>query len=407
VILAKYETMKSILLGIVGLMLVACLPEADTDIVQFRDEIPKHILEVENLTVYPKNPLPRCSIDLISRQTFGETDLLDRSRINYSAVNSDGRVLIWSTTPSIHSIRIYNSDGTYHKQLGRSGRGPGEFERISDVQINSGSIFVQDIVNNRINVYSTDDYSFEKTIPIRDWSVHKHKAVRDMNFSIFHVRDDGNFLVSFVGYPEKGNIRPIMKILLIDIDGDVLQSEPLELPHSYRLENRNRMGFTPHLTFLGSTIFTLSGKGEIFTAWTRDFLIKKHEKSGRYQSAFYYPVKGPLFDLDSFGGWFGLSGKDIKNTLLENNVEVPESYPALFTLKVDDEDRIWVAVTVEYLELYEWWILSETGELIAKFLRRHDQPIFEISEGHLYTLETDPVTGTQYVEKYQIVLDCN
>lgn len=406
-ILAKYETMKSLLFGMVSLMVVSCLPEVDTDIVQFRDETPEYIQKVENLTVYPKNPVPRCSIDLISKQTFGETEVSGRSRINYSAVNSDGRVLIWSATPSIHSIHIYNNDGTYHKQLGRPGRGPGEFERISDVQINAGSIFVQDIVNNRINVYSTDDYSFEKTIPIRDWSVHKHKAVRDMNFSTFHVRDDGNFLVSFVGYPEKGNIRPDLKFILADTNGDVLNSESLELPYSYRSASRNRMGFTPPLTFLGSTVFTLSGEDEIITAWTRDFLIKKYDETGSYQSAFYYPVKGPFFDLDFFGGWFGLSGKDIKNTLLENNVEVPESYPALFTLKVDDEDRIWVAVTVEYLELYEWWILSETGELIAKFLRRHDQPIFEISEGHLYTLETDPVTGIQHVEKYQIVLDCN
>lgn len=399
--------MKSLLLGMVCLMLLSCLPEADTNIVQFRGETPEHIQEVENLTVYPNNPVPRCSIDLISRQTFGESGVQGRSNINYSLVSSDGRVLIWSAGISNHSIHIYNSDGTYHKQLGQPGRGPGEFVRISDVQINSGSIFVQDIVNNRINVYSSDDYSFEKTILIHDWSVLKHKSVRDMNFSTFHVRDDGNFLVSFVGYPEKGNIRPIMKILLVDRNGDVLQSEPLELPHSYRLENRNRVGFTPHLTFLGSTTFTLSGKGEIFTAWTTDFLIKKYDKSGRYQSAFYYPVKGPSFDLDSFGGWFGLSRHDIRNSLVENNVEVPESYPALYTLKVDDENRIWVAVTVEFLGVYEWWVLSEKGELIAKFLRRHDQPVFDIREGHLYTVETNPVTGIQHVEKYQIVLDCN
>jgi len=400
--LHNVKTVKLSLLILVSFTVGSCLQDTEIKSVRVIEEIPEHIREIENLTIFPGDSEPEYSVEFIPIQRYGETGVSGRSRINNSTVNKDGRVLIWSATPSFHSIRIYNSDGTYHKQLGQPGRGPGEFERISSFQINADNIYLHDFANNRINIYSSDDYSFEKTVRIRDWSVLKHQAVRDMNFSTFHVRDDGNFLVSFVGYPEKGNIRPVLKFLLVDTNGDVLDSEQLELPHSYRLESRNRMGFTPHLTFLGSTIFTLSRRDEIYTAWTRDFLIKKYDETGRYQSAFYYPVKGPRFNLDSFGGWFGLSAKNIRNILLENNVEVPESYPALFTLKVDDEDRVWVAVTVEYLGVYEWWILSETGELIAKFLRRHDQPIFDIKNGYLYGKEIDEETGAEYVVKYQM-----
>jgi len=81
---------------------------------------------------------------------------------------------------------------------------------------------------------------------------------------------------------------------------------------------------------------------------------------------------------------------------------LPESWPALNDLLIDDENRLWVSTIVEDFEIFEWWVLEETGELITRFKWPRDEPIEVVKNGYMYTLETDEDTGLQQVVRYRI-----
>ncbi len=83
-------------------------------------------------------------------------------------------------------------------------------------------------------------------------------------------------------------------------------------------------------------------------------------------------------------------------------LDLPENWPVLTDMKIDGQDRIWIATTVEDMSIYEWWVLEESGELITKFEWLRDEPIEVIKNGYVYTRQTDEDTGLQQVVRYRI-----
>ena len=83
----------------------------------------------------------------------------------------------------------------------------------------------------------------------------------------------------------------------------------------------------------------------------------------------------------------------------------PEWDPFIADMKVDDENRIWVAVpTGVQSDSYEWWILEESGQPLAKLTLHRDQPIYDINNGYLYSKKGNKETGTEYVIRYRIAM---
>jgi len=75
----------------------------------------------------------------------------------------------------------------------------------------------------------------------------------------------------------------------------------------------------------------------------------------------------------------------------------------LFRMRIDDENRVWAAVPMDQQrEILEWWILDESGELLAKLQRPLLKTIFDIKNGYLYGKEVDEETGAEYVVKYRM-----
>ncbi len=95
------------------------------------DEIPPHIQEIDNLTVFPGDSEPSHSIELIREQAYGETGEPYITRILGCVEDDQGRVIIWVTGSSyVQALYVYNADGTYYTQLGRQGKGPGEYVQM-------------------------------------------------------------------------------------------------------------------------------------------------------------------------------------------------------------------------------------------------------------------------------------
>lgn len=379
---------------------------------RFVDEIPQHIQEVKNVSVFPGDAKEANSIKLIPVQTYGETGEPYLAKIMNCIIDDKDRVIIWnlkvnnSTSAFPNRLYVYHADGKFHKQIGGPGKGPGEYGFITRVQARAGKVFVLDYTSQRLNVYTSNDYTLEKSTLVEKWAIRDHEAVRGMNFGGIKTRNDGNHLAIFTDR-DSDSARMLVKYLLMDTDGNALNFEPLVFPPSLNVIKNNSPipSSLLWMPFMGHTITTLADKDALYSAWTQDFLIKKYDAGGIYQSAIYYPVKGAPFNLGDYTENAGYNQRDVMNTLEIVNEELPDSKPVLSDLKVDDENRIWVAVPMGIQsETNEWWVLEETGELLAKVPLPSEQPIYDIKDGYLYSKKTSEETGAEYVVKYRIEL---
>ena len=337
-------------------------------------------------------------MDLVQEQSFSEGKDPEEPHlivITGCAVDDHDRVIARGQDNDFKTgLHVYNPDGTYRRQIGRIGKGPGEYEYVSpNFQINTGRVFLHDGTTARLSMFTTEDYSFEKTTVLQDWNVRDLEAVRNMKLSDFHARSDGNLLAIFKAPPTGSGRTANTKFIVVDTEGNALSPEPLiELPSPFYLasDNQNNSMFPISaripLPFLGASRFALTHDDEIYTVRTDEFLIKKYDREGTYQFAFYYPVMGPLFDIESFIDSNNyLTKSAIKNALEEADIEIPKSFSVIRDLIVDDEKRIWVSVMVESYGTYEWWMLGESGQLLAKIFFPENEMICDIHNGYLYT----------------------
>lgn len=279
---------------------------------------------------------------------------------------------------------------------------PGEYGFVFDVQVRAGKLIVRDITNQRLNIYNTNSYSIERSLPLEQLAIRNHEDVKGLEVGLIIPRNDVNHLISFSlpGFSTEH------KYLLMDADGNMLNFEPLVFSSSLWVSvSTKRIGTSIGLgQITGQTLTALSSEDALYSIWTRDFLIKKYDSNGLYQSAIYYPIQGLPIDLDTFTGTprFGYSTAEIENAL--ENIELPETNPILDNLMIDDENRIWVAVPMDtHRGMLEWWILAQSGELLAKLQRPRDLR-FVVKNGYLYGKEVDENTGVEYVVKYRIEL---
>ncbi|MBE9048028.1 hypothetical protein IQ255_27145 [Pleurocapsales cyanobacterium LEGE 10410] len=377
--------------------------------IQVFDEIPEHIQEIENLTIFQGNSEPRYSIELIPVQNYGKSGEPFLTRVEACVVDDNGRVILTDlrinleSMPFVFNVHVYNADGTYRTLLGGPGRGPGEYGFAYWTQVNGGKVYLYDYTGKRLNVYNANYYSLIRTSLEESWDIRQEDDVRGLFLVGMKVRNDGNISVRFYEHIE--NTRMKNKYLLMDKYGKRLDYEPYVFLEKLQIATarNSQIQSIPRPFTVDYTLTTISDEGVLITADSQEFLIKKYNSEGIYQSSIYYPIAGPFFNLSKYIEDSNLSQVEVLNALDEVGKELPETSPIIDELIVDDENRIWVAVPTDLnSDTYEWWILDESGELLAKLQRQREKTIFDIKDGYLYAKEIDEETDAEYVVKYRI-----
>lgn len=134
------------------------------------------------------------------------------------AVDSRGHYIVADGWQS-RGVYVFGPDGTFIKELGEQGQGPGEYANPVSVEIaQDGEIWVADFGNNRISIYS-GDMEFERQIICRPrilYYLHLNSRNEifmyrsqanplkpDTSDTIFRYDDDGNNVDSFAPFPEE------------------------------------------------------------------------------------------------------------------------------------------------------------------------------------------------------------
>ena len=183
----------------------------------------------------------------------------------------------------------------------------------------------------------------------------------------------------------------IEPVPLYEITGRVPEQFQFQGPYS-------RVAPNPQL--FTQPIVATSDNGDIYVAMSDHLLIRKYSLDGDYQSAFYHPFEHLKMNRDDA---INAQVTELLADIVSQN-DLLEAWPAMDRMLVDDEGRIWISTIVGILDVYEWWILEESGELITKFDWPRDELIVIIKNGKMYTRETDEESGLVQVVRYGIEL---
>ncbi|SHE30322.1 hypothetical protein SAMN05443144_1017 [Fodinibius roseus] len=224
---------------------------------------------------------------------------------------------------------------------------------------------------------------------------------------------DGTFLVSYRQYDEyenKGKASFVYYVIQ-DNKGHIV-SDPVfkqkgltYLVHEKPGGNMRRMHSFP---FHGKPLLAVSGDDYLYTARTEKFKIDVYNKEGQLVSTIQQPFDNRIFAKDEVlaryeeTNYMWQLGDGIALEMIREADNLPEEWPALEAMFFDDEDRLWISTIVDDFEIFQWWMLKKSGEVITKFEWPRDHSIEKVRNGKLYTRETEEETELEEIVRYDI-----
>jgi len=375
-----------------------------------------NIPELENLILVSERDNSLLPIYLEKETVFASSEDNLIGRLGQFDIDDDGRVYIADAMQ--HRVHVFDPAGLYLTHFGREGAGPGEFRAMGALIYSQGDLYIYDPLMMRLSTFSTESYEESNTIYTQAINKREVEELSGLNQSGFIFIKPNRFLVNFTsrlvpnpdhaGYNLNDNDRTY-HLMGGDrrIDLEHLFKKPGYKALSASVNGQYR--FT-QFEFLGSTLITTT-ENTIYMARSEDFLIKVYDSDGSYLRAYYYPFQKKVFTREQ-----AIQQQEHKyeEGVVEWRVSVieqapeeqsPDFWPALNDLVVDNENRIWVSTIVEDFDIYEWWVLENTGEVITKFDWPRDEPIEVIKNGYVYTRQIEEETGLQQVVKYRIAFE--
>lgn len=304
---------KVILLLIVALFMPVCSKKKAS----YRTETIDGITVIHNLRIDPEMAFEDRAFreDMTVGVEEGEADYMLYSPVDIDA-DPDGNVYILDMKDAL--IKKYDSDGLFIRNIGRKGKGPGEFDRPIQMEIDSSSrIIVADPYQRRFEFLSRDGN-------------HIRSVRMGPYVSSLCCGKEGLILVGYGWYESDGN----QEYRIGRLDEETGEIEDLFAQKQYwpaRLQNdRLRYDF-PYFVRVA-----IDSQNRIFAGVATDYEIHVLVLDGELEMMFdkvfdKNPVKGEMLEQIT------------KMTLKGPNPFVKDPYfPVFDTLSTDEEDNLWI-----------------------------------------------------------------
>lgn len=366
--------------------------------------IPEEIAEHENLSVFPTDSEPAFDITFDRQTVFGDTeDVLLGSRLMIT-VDDRGRVYIADNQEI--ALHVYNPDGSYIRQIGQEGDGPGEYRMIRGMQTDGNSLHLLDLNLSRITRYNLDDFKVEGDLSLTVDRGNNNGIIRYPQ--AFYVLGKDIYLLQLgssttPGPSNEDAERTIEGRKVNYITSEIVDSTFFSFPSSERLMNRSENAIMVMSVPYNRRSVISVNNGQVIYGWSEDFFLKVYDDSGQYQRAIYYPFENIPLDRNEVLEIYSDHDEQWQDMVRGN--DMPETWPVFESFTVDDDGRIWVEKLTENRDESEYVVLANSGELLATFNWPSDKEFQEIKNGYLYALETDEETGLREVVKYGISFD--
>lgn len=318
------------------------------------------------------------------------------------------RVYNASTQPGSIGVYVFNPDGRFLTRFAQHGRGPGEYESISSIELQNDQLYLLDQRLQKFGIFFVHDYSHIKDVIItRDKLSKSDSLARILNIHQLSVTKDKEYILRLRMIPRNREFASQKELYYkMSGDGTVEPGKLLELRgFTYYYPPKGELAVPFLMPFNRSKLVSITNEGYFYTAWTEKFLIKKYDPAGNYISALYYPLENASFSKDEI-----VVEREIERAL--DRYELPGTWPVLHTMEIDDEERIWVAAITDDDSSFHWWVLDKEGDFLARFVfpgkrakrSAYAKPLIIIKGGHFYIHEQDFREGIDRIVKYKINL---
>ncbi|MYF39768.1 MAG: 6-bladed beta-propeller [Rhodothermaceae bacterium] len=282
------------------------------------------------------------------------------------AVNGNGEILV-SESPRSPLVHVFESDGTYLSRVGDQGQGPGEFRYLSGAAIGAAdSVYLWELVLNRILIYDPDDFSYVRSTEVRD------DGKKEFNFLIGGIGDGWIMTKSLDPFLESDdgsmtiNTNTHYELIKVNRDGsygtDILGTVD-EYEMIYNLGEGGVMHFlwTP---FGRSPSFAVGPDDMLYYGWSDEIEIITVSADGSTRDTIRYehePV--PITDAEMAEAM----PEEPNYRELVAAREPHETKPAFQTFLVDEMSRIWIRLSSpEDAVRAEWLILSQESHAVGR-----------------------------------------
>ncbi|WP_158551641.1 6-bladed beta-propeller [Rhodohalobacter sp. SW132] len=362
-------------------------------------ELPESVANLENLTVFPSDPEPQFSIELTRKQRFGDMGDMIIGRISGVQVDQSGRVFI--ADDSNKQIIVFDADGHLIELLGREGRGPGEFEYIHNLVLDDNYIYAKDFGLHRVNFFSTETLQYVNTIPLQVEG-EPQDELAGYSPSVFWLSTHSDLLVRFSqpfgrAGSDSGDEERYDLFYKITQEGNVKPEQVLREKADFVLVDRTANSVSVFGTPFGAKFKLDTTQDGIVVNRSDQFLFRYYDHNGTYQRAVYYPFSRKHLSRETALQYY--NNENYRRAARSS--DLPENWPVVQRFMSDDDDRLWISTIIDDEDLYEWWLLDNSGELLARHLLPREQRIETVRNGHVY-MRIENEAGAEEIVKFEL-----
>ena len=309
-------------------------------------------------------------------------------------VDAWGRIFVLDD--HAQEVRIFNSDGTFVRTVGRKGEGPGEFTQAVSIDLSrNGEIWVMGMGQGRVSIFDTaGTYLRQERTTNGRFTMKPYPGGFDSMGRYNVVLIFGGGARRMARFDQSYN----------PIDTIAIPENPLELEF---FETPRTSVSVP---FQGSMRWRFSPAGTVWTLFTARYELTEMTTSGevlRRITKDHEPI--PVTDEDRAEAigkleWFTNRGGQIDLS------KFPESKPATASFFIDDEENLWVERRVAASDQEDEGHLFDLFDAEVRYLGMLRLP-FELAwsipepvvrKGVLYGVTSDEI-GVLYVVRARIV----
>jgi hypothetical protein len=310
---------------------------------------------------------------------------------------SDGSIIV--ADRGLHALRYFGANGEFQRAVGRKGLGPDEFGYMAEMLRCGDSLYVEDIEQQSVFVYSLDGV---RTRAPKATEIHGQRSAYDS-------RCNANYVFVHNGWARHddtriGRVRWTVPYWISTTDGRT-RTELGEHPGSERLVYEG--GSEPHP--LGRNPVLAIGRERVYIGTADSFAILAYSLDGvaidtlRNADA---DLRTTAPDIERFKRFdtLGLTSLERdRQVRLWTTVEFPTTVPAYDAMLVDAEDHVWIRRFPRGRDMAaSWLVFSPGGEQVAALSLPSALTVYEVGRDYVLGLELSPGDGEQLVRVYAL-----
>ena len=345
------------------LFFVSCTAEKD------------HAEELANLRTFNLEEIP--NIELEEDKSFRGSQNAGVNSIGDVTVDEAGNVYFVDNFK--RRIQVVDAEGNPTGTIGKAGGKPGEFIKLRNIMVMNGKLYTYDEQLESAYRFNTENNSLEQLTPFSGSGIGVDSLKTASTYSV-EIIPDGNFLVAFqvVTSPEQRRLF----YYKVNAEGEIVSEQLMAFPNKSLYVREGQEGITIlMMPWERETLLQTDAEGKLYALYTEEFLIKVFDREGEYQEAWHYPIsKVKLAEADAVDMY-----TDTITRRAIRGASKPQTWPAVAEWMMDDKNQIWVATITSDLEIYRWYVLSPSGEVLGTLLLPKEKAVKAIAGGYLYT----------------------